>query len=92
MNKRVANILSLLLFFIGVMAIAVSITQNNGYAYHAFVLCAVLSILADFISIKAGNKLANATLGQKRFVLIFQGVVWVIGLSLVYYFQLFHPH
>lgn len=91
MNKRLANILSLSLFFMGVMAVAISITQNNGYAYHAFALCAVLSVLADFISIKTGNKMATATRGQKRFVLIFQAVVWVIGLILVYSFKLFHP-
>ena len=92
MNKRFANVVSLTLFIIGVMAIAISITQNNGYAYHAFALCGVLSVLADFISIKTGNKMVNATLGQKRFVLIFQALVWAIGLALVYYFELFHPH
>lgn len=91
MNKRLANVLSLTLFFVGVMAVAISITKNNGYAYHAFALCAVLSVLADAISIKAGNKMASATVGQKRFVLIFQAVVWAIGLVLIYHFKLFHP-
>ena len=75
MNKRFANVLSLTLFFVGVVAIAVSIIQNNGYAYHAFALCAVLSVLADFISIKAGNKMPTATQGQKRFVLIFEFLI-----------------
>lgn len=92
MNKRFANILSLTLFFVGVMSVAISITQNNGYAYHAFALCAVLSVLADFISIKAGSKMPTATAGQKRFVLLFQAVVWAVGLALIYHFKLFHPH
>ncbi|WP_323841232.1 MULTISPECIES: hypothetical protein [unclassified Moraxella] len=91
MNKRLANVLSLTLFFVGVVAVAISITQNNGYAYHAFALCALLSVLADLISIKSGNKMATATVGQKRFVLMFQIIVWAIGLWLIYHFKLFHP-
>lgn len=91
MNKRLANIVSMLLFFVGVMAVVMSIVQNNGYAYHAFALCAALSVIADCISIKAGNKMATATTGQKRFVIASQIVIWAVGLALIYHFQLFHP-
>lgn len=90
MNKKVASMVSLSLFFVGVMVLAVTIVQNNGHAYHAFALCAILSVLADFLSMKTGNKMPTATLGQKQFVLLFQSVTWAIGLVLIHHFKLFH--
>ncbi|OOR93083.1 hypothetical protein B0181_00970 [Moraxella caviae] len=89
LNPRLANVISLLLFFVGVMAVAVCVIEDNGYAYHAFVLCGALSVLAEAISLYAGNKQPNATPRQKRFILIFQAVFWLIGWALVYSFDLF---
>lgn len=91
MNKKVANFLSLTLFFVGVMAVVVSIVENSPYVYHALALCAVLALIADFISIKAGNKMPNATQGQKRFVLILQAILWTVGWMIMYGLELFHP-
>lgn len=88
-KQKVAKFISFALFLAGAMLVALAVANRSAYAYHAFVACAVLSILADVVAFWAGNKMPQATRGQKAIVLGVQALVWVVALAGAYWVGLF---
>ncbi|MDO5651527.1 MAG: hypothetical protein Q4G13_05250 [Moraxella sp.] len=86
MTNRTKNILlANIPFVLGITLLMVTILTDTRYIFPAFLAMAVLALLSSIIAIKMGLRLPNGTVKQKRGLFLFDCVLWLFAIGVMYY-------